>query len=195
MLLGHYAVALGAKKLAPRTSLGTLIAAAALLDLLCPLLILVGVETVAITPGATAITPLTFTSYPWSHSLFMSVIWGALFSFGYFALRQDQRPALVLFALVVSHWLLDLIVHAPDLPLFPGNSPRFGFGLWNFVSVTAAIEIAMFVVGCVLYLSVGRARDRIGTIGFAALVVLLLIVYGLSLLGQAPPNKIGRAHV
>ena len=152
MLLGHYAVALGAKKLAPRTSLGTLIAAAALLDLLCPLLILVGVETVAITPGATAITPLTFTSYPWSHSLFMSVIWGALFSFGYFALRQDQRPALVLFALVVSHWLLDLIVHAPDLPLFPGNSPRFGFGLWNFVSVTAAIEIAMFVV------EIGRAH-------------------------------------
>src|SRR5215831_1946431 len=131
MILGHYAVGMMAKRWAPRTSLGTLFAAAALLDLIWPVLVLAGIEVVAITPGATEINPLTFIYYPWSHSLVMSIAWGILFGTGYFLIRRYLAGAIVIALLVVSHWLLDLIVHVPDLPLIPGSSPRFGLGLWN----------------------------------------------------------------
>ena len=77
MFLGHYAVAIAAKRAAPRASLGTLIAAAAFLDLVWPVLVLLGLERVVVEPGATAFTPLDFEHYPISHSLVMSVAWGA----------------------------------------------------------------------------------------------------------------------
>src|SRR4029077_9784008 len=88
MVIGHYAVAMAAKRVAPRTSLGTLVAAAILLDLIWPLLVLLGIEIVTITPGVTAVTPLTFVSYPYSHSLLMSIVWGLLFAGGYFVARR-----------------------------------------------------------------------------------------------------------
>ena len=84
MFLGHYAVAIGAKRAAPRASLGTLIAAAAFLDLVWPVLVLLGLERVAVMPGATAFTPLDFEHFPISHSLVMSLVWGAAFGAAYF---------------------------------------------------------------------------------------------------------------
>jgi hypothetical protein len=119
MIIGHYAVAMAAKKWAPRTSLGTLIAAAAFLDLLWPVLLLAGVEQVVIAPGITAFTPLDFTSYPWSHSLLLSAAYGVLFAAGYFALTGYGAGAIAVVLLVPSHWLLDWMVHRPDLPLVP----------------------------------------------------------------------------
>jgi hypothetical protein len=113
MVIGHYAVGFAAKRWAPRTSLGTLIAAATLLDLIWPVLLLAGIEVVAITPNATKVNPLTFVSYPWSHSLAMSVVWGILFGTGYLMLRRYLAGAAIVALLVVSHWLLDFIVHVP----------------------------------------------------------------------------------
>ncbi len=78
MFVGHFAVALGAKRAAPRIPLGLLVAAAIALDLIWPLLLLAGVETVRIDPGNTAFTPLAFDHYPWSHSLVMALVWGGL---------------------------------------------------------------------------------------------------------------------
>jgi hypothetical protein len=69
VFLGHYAVALGAKRIAPRVSLGTLILAAQLADLLWPAFLLMGLEHVSIEPGITAASPLNFTDYPITHSL------------------------------------------------------------------------------------------------------------------------------
>ena len=133
MFLGHYAVAIAAKRAAPRASLGTLIAAAAFLDLVWPVLVLLGLERVVVEPGATAFTPLDFEHYPISHSLVMSVVWGAAFGAAYFVVRRDLRATIVLGVLVVSHWFLDAIVHRPDLPLTLGGDARVGLGLWDSI--------------------------------------------------------------
>ena len=131
MLIGHYAAAFGAKKAAPLVSLGWLVAAAILLDMIWPLLLLSGHEQVVLAPGKTAFTPLDFVSYPWSHSLAMSAVWGALFGGLYFAWKKDGRGALVLGALVVSHWVLDFLTIAPTCRCCPmtGSSWGWGFGI------------------------------------------------------------------
>jgi hypothetical protein len=188
MFLGHYAVALGAKKVAPKTSLGTLIAAAAFLDLVWPALVLLGVERFVIAPGITAFTPLDFEHYPISHSLLMSVVWGAAFGAAYFLLRRDGRGEAVLGALVVSHWLLDAVVHRPDLPLTLGGDARIGLGLWNSIAGTLAVELAMFAGGIWLYVRATRARDRIGGLGFAVFLLFLLAIYAGAAFGPPPPD-------
>jgi membrane-bound metal-dependent hydrolase YbcI (DUF457 family) len=190
MFLGHYAVAIGAKKVAPKTSLGTLLAAAAFLDLVWPVLVLAGVERVAVAPGATAFTPLDFEHYPISHSLLMSVVWGAAFGAVYYLARRDRRGAAVLGALVVSHWLLDAVVHRRDLPLTLGGAARIGFGLWNSIPGTLAVELAMFAAGVWLYVGTTRARDRIGGIGLAAFLLFVLVIYAGAAFGPPPPNAV-----
>ena len=188
MLIGHYAVALGAKKLAPRTSLGTLVAAAAFLDLLWPFFLLAGVEHVVIAPGNTAFTPLEFTAYPWSHSLMMAVVWGLAFGAIYFAVKGNRTGAIIVGALVVSHWFLDVLVHRPDLPLTPFGEARVGLGLWNSVAATLVIELGMFAAGVWIYISVTRTRDRVGLWGLIAFLALCLIVYAGAAFGPPPPN-------
>jgi hypothetical protein len=113
MIIGHYAVAMAAKNWAPRTSLGTLIAAAAFLDLLWPVLLLLGIEEVVIAPGVTAFTPLDFTFYPWSHSLLMSAAYGVLFASGYFALTGYGSGAMAVLLLVPSQPLATRFRPAP----------------------------------------------------------------------------------
>ena len=128
MFIGHFAMAYAAKRLAPRTSLGTLFTAAQLPDVLWPVFLLAGVEHATIAPGDTAFTPLRFDSYPISHSLVTVVAWGALFGALHFWRKQRKLDALVLAALVVSHWLLDFVSHRPDMPLWPAAARSSGSG-------------------------------------------------------------------
>ena len=188
MLIGHYAVALGAKKFAPKTSLGTLIAAGTFLDLLWPLLLLAGVEAVVIAPGATKFTPLDFVSYPWSHSLLTSALWGAAAGLGYFAIVRQRRGAIVVGLLVISHWFLDLVVHRPDLPLVPGASVKLGLGMWNSPPATLGLELGMFALGVWVYCRATRALDAIGRWGLIGFVAFLLVIYGGAAFGPPPPN-------
>jgi hypothetical protein len=188
MFLGHYAVAIGAKRAAPRASLGTLIAAAAFLDLVWPVLVLLGLERVAVMPGATAFTPLDFEHYPISHSLVTSLVWGAAFGAVYFLARRDVRAAVVLVVLVVSHWFLDAVVHRPDLPLTLGGDARVGLGLWNSIPGTLAVELVMFAAGIWLYVGATRARDGIGGAGFVAFSWFLLAIYAGAAFGPPPPS-------
>jgi membrane-bound metal-dependent hydrolase YbcI (DUF457 family) len=130
VFVGHLGVALAAKRKAPTVNLGWLMAGVTMLDLLWPLFLLAGLEQVRVVPGATAFTPLVFVSYPWTHSLLMSVVWGVALA-GLARWRRVPASAFFLIvALVVSHWVLDFVTHAPDMPLWPGSSPRFGLGLW-----------------------------------------------------------------
>ena len=119
MFIGHFGVGLGAKKAAPSVSLGTLFLASQFLDLLWPTFILLGWEHVKIEPGITKMTPLNFTDYPLSHSLLMAVVWGILFGAIYFLIKRNYRGALIVGLCVVSHWILDLLVHIPDLATLP----------------------------------------------------------------------------
>lgn len=188
MFIGHFAVALAAKRSAPRTSLGTLFAACQLPDLLWPIFLLPGWERVEIRPGATAWGPLVFVHYPFSHSLATVVGWGTLFALGYLVVRRYPRGALVVGALVLSHWALDALVHVPDLPLWPGGGPLVGLGLWRSVPVTLIVELGMFAAGIWLYVSGTRPRDTAGRVAFWTLVAFLLAAYLGSTFGPPPPD-------
>ena len=188
MFIGHNAVALAAKRVAPKTSLGVLTAAVMFLDLLWPLFLLAGIEHVRIQPGITRMAPLNFTHYPWSHSLAMSVAWGILFGGVYCAVTRYGRGAIVVALCVVSHWVLDFVVHRPDLPLWPGSA-KYGLGLWNAPIAAIGIESAMFALSILIYRDVTRPRDRIGSIVFWLFVVFLAAIYIANASGAPPPNE------
>ena len=105
MFIGHFAVAFAAKRVAPRTSLGVTFVAAQLVDMLWPICLLLGVEQVRIAPNANPFLTLQFTNYPWTHSLVMGLVWGALFGGLYFAVTKYKRGAIVVALLVPSHWV------------------------------------------------------------------------------------------
>jgi hypothetical protein len=184
MFIGHNAVAFAAKRGAPRTSLGTLTAAAVLLDLIWPVLVLLGIERFEIRPGVTAFSPFDFTYYPWSHSLLMSIVWSVLLGAIYFAITRYGRGAMIVGVLVFSHWVLDFIVHRPDLPLYPGG-PKVGLGLWNSIGGTIIVESAIFIAGVWIYLRTTRARDRLGSILAWVLIIFLVVSYVASM--KPPP--------
>ncbi|HEY3233269.1 MAG TPA: metal-dependent hydrolase [Polyangiaceae bacterium] len=188
MFIGHFAVGFASKRLAPRTSLVWLVLAPIFADVLWPVFVLAGMEQVRIDPGNTAVTPLDFVSYPWSHSLLMLTVWGALFGAVYVLCTHDRRAALILAAGVVSHWVLDFVTHRPDLPLYPGGGPRVGLSLWSSIPATIAVESVLFAAGLALYFGATRAKNRKGTLGCWAFIVLLLFIYTANLFGPPPPS-------
>jgi membrane-bound metal-dependent hydrolase YbcI (DUF457 family) len=187
MFIGHFALGLAAKRAAPRVSLGVLFAAAQLADLLWPFFLAIGLEHVRIDPGNTALTPLDFVSYPYSHSLALLVVWGVAMAILCRPFAPARGAFAVISALVVSHWVLDVITHRPDMPLYPG-SPKLGLGLWNSIPATVAIEVPMFVAGLWIYTRVTRPRDAIGRWAFGTLVVTLLLIYAGNIFGPPPPS-------
>jgi membrane-bound metal-dependent hydrolase YbcI (DUF457 family) len=187
MFIGHFGLAMAAKSVAPRPSLGTLVLAAQLVDGVWPVFLLLGWETVAIEPGITAVTPLDFTSYPYTHSLAAGFVWAALLSGAYYPVRRDRAGAFWLGLLVLSHWLLDLVAHRPDLPLWPGG-PRVGLGMWYSLPASLVVEFALFAAGAWIYASVTRPRDRLGSALLWAFVIVLATLYLLSVFGPPPPS-------
>ena len=162
MFLGHFALGFAAKTAAPRVSLGTLFLGAQLIDLLWPTFLLLGWERVRIEPGATAVTPLVFEHYPYTHSLLAVLLWALLLGGLHWAWRRDRRGATVLGLLVLSHWLLDAVVHRPDLPLLPWGEAMAGLRLWFSRPLTLALEVPLFALGVWLYVRATRAQDATG---------------------------------
>ncbi|HXL54181.1 MAG TPA: metal-dependent hydrolase [Gemmatimonadales bacterium] len=187
MFIGHYALALAAKRAAPRTSLGTLFVAVELADMLWPILLLLGWEHAHFEAGPNPFLVLWLDSIPISHSLLTLIAWGTLFAGLYHWHTGYARGALVVALAVVSHWVLDFVTHRPDMPLYPGG-PKLGLGLWHSVAGTIVVEAAMFVFGVWMYLRATRARDAVGRYGLAALLTVLVLSYVGSLLGGAPPS-------
>jgi hypothetical protein len=187
MILGHFGLALAAKRVAPTASTGTTTLAAQLVDLVWPILLLVGIEQVRIVPGYMAASAFDFVHYPWTHSLVMGLVWGVALGGLYYAARRNARAALIVGALVPSHFVLDLLVHGPDLPLWPGG-PLVGFGAWNSIPLTLLLELAIFTASIVVYVRTTKPRDRIGRFAFIGYVVALLVLYVSSLILPPPPS-------
>ena len=187
MFIGHNAVGFASKKLAPRTSLGWLMAAPMFLDILWPLFLVMGIERVRIRRGITALTPLDFTHYPWSHSLVMAVVWSIVFALVYGIVTKYWRGSIVLAFGVFSHWVFDFITHRADLPLYPGG-PKVGLGLWNHPIGSLALEAALFAIGLLIYWGSTKARDLIGSIGMWSFVAFLAIIFILNAGGTPPPS-------
>jgi hypothetical protein len=188
IFVGHLAVALGSKKLTPEVPVGAAVAAAFGLDLVWPVFLLLGIETVQVNPGSTAFTNLSFVSYPWSHSLATSIAWAGLASvLGRFVYRS-WRVGTLLGGLVVSHWLLDFITHRPDLPLWPGG-PLYGLSLWNSIVATILVEGGLFLTATWLYLRETEATDRIGSWSLFALLALVALIWITQPWSPLPPSS------
>ena len=187
MFIAHLGVGLAAKRVAPRASLGVLLFASQTLDILCGLFMVTGIERMKVTPGITRMTPLEFVSFPWSHGLFMSLVWSGLAALLCARLYRERRIGVVVGALVFSHWVLDWISHIPDLPLLFDGSPKVGLGLWNSPVGTMAVEFALFAAGAVVLLMSTRARDRVGVGSLASFIVFFAGMFLLNHYGPPPP--------
>ena len=187
MVLGHYGLAFAARRYTGKTSLGTLVLAAQLADEVWPLMLLAGLEKVKILPAALPTLRLSFTDYPLTHSLASQVIAGIVFGLIYFLLRRDRRGALISGGLVPTHWVLDAVVHVPDLPVWP-DGPKVGLGLWRSVPATVALEVLMLTLGVLLYCSKSRALSAKGRYLLYGFVGFLVLGYVSSLLGPPPQN-------
>ncbi|MEQ9400485.1 MAG: hypothetical protein RJQ04_15080 [Longimicrobiales bacterium] len=187
MFVGHLAAALAAKKIEPRTPLGAAVAAGFGLDLIWPLFLLGGLETVRINPGDTAFTNLAFDFYPWSHSLAMVVGWSLVAALVGGKLIGSKRVGTTLGALVMSHWILDLVAHRPDLPVWPGG-PVLGMGLWYSVPGTLVVEGSMLAIGLAAYRATTRPDDRVGSLALSGLLVLSVAIWAAQPWAPPPPS-------
>lgn len=173
MLFGHLAVGLAAKPVAPKAPLGALLVSATAIDTLCGIFVIAGIEGID-ADGASSI--------PWSHGLFMAVVWSIVGLALTYLLSRDWRTSIVIGLLVFSHWVLDFISHPmgmgrelpPDLPLLFEGSPKVGLGLYNSVAAALITDLGMFVGGIVVYLVSTRAKDRTGTWAFWLMVLSIV---------------------
>lgn len=188
MFIGHFGIGFGAKKLAPQISLGVLFIVTQFLDLLWPVLLLLDIEHVRIAPGITKLTPLDFFDYPISHSLALVVFWALICALLTQLFTKKSKYAFIIFACVLSHWFLDLIVHRPDLPLMPGSDLYVGLGLWNSVFLTILIELILFLGGAFIYGKSTIAKNNFGKYGLIALILLFLIIQTANMTGPPPPD-------
>lgn len=189
MFIGHFAVAFGAKKYAPRVSLGMLFLACQLADLVWPSLVLLGIETFKIEPGNTALTPLRFIHYPYSHSLLALLLWSVLLAGLYTLLhRSGKKVAMVIAVVVFSHWILDFLTHRPDMPITLNDATLVGLGLWNYPFLAVSLELLLFALGIWIYVRQTRALDKAGRYGLWGLGIFLLTVYLANIFGPPPPS-------
>jgi len=182
MFIGHFAPAFIAAAVSPRSPrLGTLFVAAQLADRGFFGLALVGVERLRVDPDASVMVPLDLYHMPYTHSLIGAVIW-ALACVAVVAILHRQLMAGVLAgAVVLSHWLLDWVVHVPDLTL-NGQPPKFGLGLWDYPWAAIPLELALTLGAFVFYLR--RTRGPMGPP--AVLLGMMLLLQAINWFGPHP---------
>lgn len=185
MFIGHFGLGLASKKVNKLPSLAVMFMAVQFLDLLWPVFCLLGLETFRIEAGNTKLTPLNFTHYPYSHSLFMAILWGGIFGSCYYFFTKNRNGSLLLAALVLSHWLLDMLVHRPDLPITPFSDFKVGLGLWNFPVIEIVLEFGLFFLGTLLYY---KSVKPVRKISFWLLIGTFVLIHLLNLFGPPPPS-------
>ncbi|MFX1483720.1 MAG: hypothetical protein ACFFCP_11110 [Promethearchaeota archaeon] len=185
MFIGHYGVAFALKRYAPKTSLGILFIATQLADIAFFILVALGIEHLRIIPGFTESNPFDLYDYPITHSLLGAFAWSLV---TYLAVRfiplkslEDttyrKRAAFVLSIAVFSHFVLDFIVHTPDLLLIPGLDMKVGLGLWNSLVGSIVVELAILLVGCGIYLrSIPPGAGSVGKYGMYVFMIVLAII-------------------
>ena len=184
MFVGHYGVSFMAKKADDSIPLWVLFLAVQLLDVVWAPLVLLGVEKVRIVPGFTATNPLDLYYYPYTHSLVAAVAWAAVAAIAYRLWTGTSgrggtsgragggsRGALLVGLAVFSHWVLDFVVHRPDLPLYD-DTAKVGLGLWDRPLLAFGLEAALLLLGLRLYLARKPGRG-------VGLVVFSLVMLGI----------------
>ena len=189
MGIGHAAVALSASRAVPRINVGLLIFAAFLSDFLLGIFGAFGLESAHIPADYAARHYLTFT-FPYSHGLAALVLWSIIFGalFCWVDPKNRSRAFCILAALVLSHFVLDALVHVPELPLLGEDSPKLGLALWNHMPLELTLETVMALVGLVLYWTLG-STTKVGRWGMAIFVILLTALTWTQLWSVTPPSN------
>ena len=169
MFIGHWAPALAVAAKRPRPGLGTLIIAAQLVDWAFFLFVLLGIEKMRLTPGISAVSPLDLYFMPYTHSLVGALAWGGAATIIVWVILRDRTAGLLAGAVVLSHWLLDLLVHVPDLTI-AGGPPKLGFGLWNYPAIEMPLELVM-TFGALWFYVRARHPQRSRVLVLAALLL------------------------
>ena len=192
MFVGHYGVSLAAKGADRRIPLWVLFIATQWVDVLWGPLVAAGVEKVRIVEGFTEVNALDLYYMPYTHSLTAAVAWSLIVAGGYLWIgkwRGWGGSAILVGAVVLSHWLVDLPMHVPDLPLY-GNVHKVGFGLWNNLSVSLLLEALLLFGGLWHYLRRTRAAMPGGRY---AMILFCLAMFGIHLIGIFGPPPAGPA--
>jgi len=185
MFVGHYGVSFAAKKLEPELPLWLLFIAVQLLDVLWAPFVLLGIEKVRIVPGFTATNPLDLYYMPYTHGLVAALGWSvvAALAYRFLARGASRRAATIVGIAVVSHWVLDFLVHRPDLPLYD-NTAKVGLGLWNLPALALGLEAASLFGGMWLYLRLGPVRRT----AFLVFGVIMLAIQVYVFFGPPPSS-------
>ena len=195
MFVGHYAASLALKKFEKRASLGILFLAVQFVDILFFPFVLLGIERVNLVENFTQSTHFELEYMPYTHSLLAFVVWsGAAYALFRWVVVKNHSVAIVVALAVFSHWLLDLLVHTPDLPLAGDATTKLGFGLWNSAIATYALETGLLALGLWLYLRSTKAVTSVGKYGMGIFVGFLLLVNAANIFGPPMVNsKLGLA--
>jgi len=179
MFVGHYGVSFAAKKAEPALPLWVLFIAVQLLDVLWAPFVLLGIEKVRIVPGFTASNPLDLYYMPYTHSLLAAIGWSIVSFLAYrFAVRSAApRAAAIVGLAVFSHWVLDFLVHRPDLPLYD-NTAKVGLGLWNLPAVALGLEALLLFGAMWLYLRHTARRTAMLVFGVVMLAIQVYVFFG-----------------
>jgi len=179
MFVGHYGVSFAAKKVEPGVPLWVLFIAVQLLDVLWAPFVLLGIEKVRIVPGFTATNPLDLYYMPYTHGLLAAIGWSVVAVLAYrFAVRSaSPRAAAIVGLAVFSHWVLDFLVHRPDLPLYD-NTAKVGLGLWNLPAVALGLEALLLFGAMWLYLRHTARRTAMLVFGVIMLGIQVYVFFG-----------------
>jgi membrane-bound metal-dependent hydrolase YbcI (DUF457 family) len=195
MFAGHIGAGLALGSRARELNVGLFIAAALLLDVLLWLFVLLGWESVAI-PGDFASRHQAAFVFPYSHGLVASLIWSTIAAAAALMFRSGvrrARAAALVAAAVLSHWLLDALVHRPELPLSGLNSPAVGLALWDHMALALAVESALVLVGGYMFIAGARAgRNRSIALLVLSVVVMIFTAIGMTV-APAPPSSTAMA--
>src|SRR3984893_6326214 len=188
MFVGHYSVAFAVRSDENKIPLWVLFVAVQLLDFLLAPFVLLGIEKVRIVPGITATNSLDLYYMPYTHSLLGALVWSGV-AFAIYRMasgaKASRAAALLVGFAVFSHWILDLIVHRPDLAIYD-DTWKVGLGLWNYRGLEFVLEIAILIGGIVLYLKRNSAARNACIITFG--VVLILIQAGNTFVHRPPSS-------
>ena len=188
MLVGHFAVSLASQRFAPKLSLGTLVMAAMASDLIWPPLTLAGIEHVRFKPGLGRAVEMMDADIAYSHGLLTCVLIAIVFAAVHFGRWRDRLSAWIIAAAVISHWVLDLVSHPPDMALAPGLPQRFGLNLWSSIPATLAVEGLLWVIAIVLFVRTNRTAGWQRTSLFWGGIVILTLSWLSNITSPPPPN-------
>ena len=194
MFIGHYGPSFALKAIRPAIPLWLLFIAVQLVDIGWALLVLLGVERVRIVPGITASNPLDLYYMPYTHSLAAVALWStvAIILWKFLPRSRTWSAAALVGLAVFSHWLLDLLVHGPDLPVYD-DTMKVGLGLWNYRAIALLLEVVLLFGGMTMYMRRTTAINAIGRFGPPILGITMIAIQCYLFFGPPPTSPAAAA--